>query len=198
MTSTWHSKQQELPSITFCKAAAEGQYQGIHLNIFEKLCFKLMCIFGNTARAKGILLPVSASLTSHISLGFKINIQLSVTTQWSQPTNQKQDASISCNLQDKYKVKHDGIKSTQNWCSLTCCEEVLFQNIYLIVQFRLREMLWDKKNSLKQCKSVYKMSPKTLQSRWKLTGWTVRWYPWWHDYIYNWEKWVKAKTQVHC
>lgn len=42
--------------------------------------------------------------------GSEINIHPPVTTQWSQPANQKQDASISCNLQDKCKRKHDGIK----------------------------------------------------------------------------------------
>lgn len=52
----------------FAKLHSESRYQAIRLNIFgeKKVGFKLMCTFGNTARAKGILLPVSASVISSI------------------------------------------------------------------------------------------------------------------------------------
>lgn len=65
----------------------------------------------------------------HSFLAPKINIQLSLTTQWSQPTNQKQDASISCNLQNKCRIKHNCMKSSPNWCPVVYSEGFLFQSI---------------------------------------------------------------------
>lgn len=121
MTSTYHSKH-ELSSVIFCNSAL-GSYIRLWVWTFLKTLFSptLMCTFESSVRVKLITLSWiiwhSATVLNRVFLfGSRMNIQLPVTTQWTQAANQKQDLSISCNPREKCKIKHDGVKSTPNWC----------------------------------------------------------------------------------